>query len=90
MFPLMARIKSLQETVENPAVQVPAFPDGLSQREVEVLRLIAAGKSNSEIGDELFISPNTVAVHVRNILAKTNSPNRAAAAGYAMQRGLTT
>ena len=51
----------------------PAVLDGLSQREVEVLRLLAAGKSNREIADALCISLNTVATHVRNILAKTGA-----------------
>ena len=55
-----------------------------------MLRLIASGKRNREIAEELFISPNTVANHVRNILAKTASHNRAAAAGYATQHGLTS
>ena len=90
MKPLMERVKGLQESSLAQQVREPAYPDGLSHREVEVLRLVAAGKSNPEIGRELFISSNTVANHVRNILNKTNTPNRIAAAGYAMQRGLTS
>ena len=66
----------------------PAYPDGLSVREVEVLRLVAAGKSNREIAETLFISLNTVATHVRNILTKTGSTNRTEAAAYAMRHGL--
>ena len=62
-------------------------PDGLTQREVEVLRLIAAGMSNREIGEELFITLNTVARHVSNIFSKINASNRTSAASYAIQRG---
>ena len=62
--------------------------DGLSAREVEVLRLVAAGRSNREIGAVLFISPNTVANHVRAILQKTTAANRAEATAYAARQGL--
>ena len=65
-----------------------ASPDGLSQREVEVLRLVAAGKSNREIADALCISLNTVATHVRNILTKTGTANRTEAAAYILRQGL--
>ena len=64
------------------------YPDGLTQREVEVLRLIALGKSNQEIAEELFISLRTVANHVTNILNKTSAPNRTSAAAYASRHGL--
>src|SRR5438309_2157516 len=49
-----------------PDAAPPPHPDGLSPREVEVLRLIAAGRSNREIGEHLMISPNTAANHVRS------------------------
>jgi DNA-binding CsgD family transcriptional regulator/pimeloyl-ACP methyl ester carboxylesterase len=62
--------------------------NGLSAREVEVLRLIAAGKSNPQIADELVISLNTVQRHVSNILAKTGLSNRTEAASYATRHGL--
>jgi NarL family two-component system response regulator LiaR len=61
---------------------------GLSHREIEVLRLLAAGKSNQQIADELVISLNTVNRHVSNIYAKTGAANRAEAASYATRRGL--
>jgi predicted ATPase/DNA-binding CsgD family transcriptional regulator len=64
------------------------YPAGLTRREVEVLRLIAAGKSNREIADRLFLSSNTVANHVRNILAKTNTANRTEAAAFALRASL--
>ena len=68
--------------------RIPAYPDGLSAREVEVLRLIAAGKSNREIADALVISLYTVYRHVNHIFAKTGVANRAAAATYAHRHGL--
>src|SRR6266511_58996 len=71
------------------APAVPAWPAGLTGREVEVLRLIAAGRSNRAIAQALFISPNTVLRHVSNIFAKTGVANRAEAAAYATRQGLT-
>ena len=65
-----------------------APPDHLSERETEVLRLVAQGKSNQQIADELVISRNTVRRHVSNIFDKTNLANRAQAAVYAQQHGL--
>ena len=67
------------------APAVSAVLDDLNQREVEVLRLLAAGKSNREIADALCISLNTVATHVRNILTKTGTANRTEAAAYALR-----
>ena len=61
---------------------------GLSSREVQVLRLVAAGKTNQEIATALFRSPNTVASHVRNILGKTQAANRAEASAFAVRHGL--
>ena len=61
---------------------------GLSEREVQVLRLVAAGKTNQEIATVLCRSPNTVAIHVRNILGKTQAANRAEAAAFAVRHGL--
>lgn len=60
----------------------------LTDREREVLRLVAAGRTNKEIGDELFISAKTVSVHVSNILAKLEASSRTEAAAVAHQRGL--
>ena len=88
MRPLMERAVAHREQAETMPFKASAYPDGLTQREVEVLRLICGGKTDREIGEELFISVNTVGNHVRNILNKTNSANRAEAASYANQRGL--
>ncbi len=63
-------------------------PDGLTDREVEVLRLLAAGLSNRAIGERLFISTNTAANHVRSILIKTGAANRTQAAMYAADHQL--
>jgi putative flavoprotein involved in K+ transport len=61
---------------------------GLTAREVQVVRLIAAGKTNREIGVELGISENTVARHVQNILAKLRVPSRTAATAFAFEHEL--
>jgi DNA-binding CsgD family transcriptional regulator len=63
-------------------------PDGLTEREVEVLRLLAAGLSNRAIGERLYISANTAANHVRSILTKTGAANRTQAAMYAADHEL--
>jgi pimeloyl-ACP methyl ester carboxylesterase/DNA-binding CsgD family transcriptional regulator len=63
-------------------------PAGLSRRELEVLRLIAAGRSNRDIAEELVISRNTVDRHVSHILAKIGAANRAEAAAYAAKQRL--
>ena len=63
-------------------------PDGLTSREVDVLRLIAAGRSNKEIAAELFLGEATVKTHVNRIFAKTKSRDRAQAVAYAHRNGL--
>jgi DNA-binding NarL/FixJ family response regulator len=62
--------------------------NGLTQREVEVLRLVAAGRTNRAIAAELFLSEKTVSRHVSNIFAKLDVPSRAAATVYAYEHGL--
>ncbi len=64
------------------------YPDGLTQREVEVLRIITQGKSNREIGDELVIAESTVRRHVSNIYDKIGVSNRTEAARFALAQGL--
>jgi pimeloyl-ACP methyl ester carboxylesterase/DNA-binding CsgD family transcriptional regulator len=63
-------------------------PSEFSSREIEVLRLLAAGRSNQQIADALVISPSTVLHHVTNILTKTGCHNRTEAAVYARDRGI--
>ncbi len=89
MAPLVGKVTALQGGMLSTPAKSPAYPDGLSSREVEVLRLIAAGKTDREIGGELFISVRTAGHHVSNILNKTGSANRAEAATYAAMNGLT-
>src|SRR5260370_17514703 len=64
------------------------FPDGLTAREVEILRLLAIGRTNKDVSLVLAISLNTVATHVRNILNKTQCANRTEAAAYAVRHRL--
>jgi DNA-binding NarL/FixJ family response regulator len=61
---------------------------GLTQRELEVLKLIATGKSNREIASTLVISEHTAARHVQNILAKLDVPSRTAAGAFAFEHDL--
>ena len=68
--------------------QAPAIPDGLTQREVEILGLIAQGLTNTEIAERLFLSNHTVKTHINRIFAKTGSRDRVAAIGYAQRHGI--
>jgi len=65
-----------------------ATEDELSPREIEVLRLIAAGNSNKQIGDQLFIGEATVKSHVTNILSKLSANDRAHAVTIGLKRGI--
>ena len=64
------------------------WPRDLSDREVEVLRLIAHGHTNRQMADELQVSPKTIGRHVENVYAKIGVSSRAAAAVFAMQERL--
>lgn len=64
------------------------LPGGLTAREVEVLHLVAAGKTNREVAAELTVSEHTVARHLQNIFAKLDVSSRAAATAFAVERGL--
>lgn len=88
MGALERRASHRLETIGPPTESVH-YPAGLSRREVEVLRLVANGLSNREIAKILFRSENTVANHIRSILAKTDSANRAEAAAFATRNRLT-
>ena len=65
-----------------------ALPDGLTEREAEVLRLVASGRSNTQIAAALVLSEKTVARHLSNIFRKIEVGSRTAAAAYAFEHGL--
>lgn len=65
-----------------------SIPNPLSRRELEVLRLITEGASNTEIARKLYVSPNTIKTHVRNILGKLGVEHRLQAAVVALRHGL--
>ncbi|HEX5919987.1 MAG TPA: response regulator transcription factor, partial [Nocardioides sp.] len=71
-----------------PAPATSAHTATLTPREAEILALVAEGRSNGEIGKQLFISTKTVSVHVSNILAKLDAASRTEAAAVARRRGL--
>ncbi len=81
-------LRDLDDVGPHPRAERAALPNGLTEREVDVLRLVADGLSNREIGERLFISANTAANHVRSILMKTSAPNRTKAAVFATEHGL--
>jgi NarL family two-component system response regulator LiaR len=87
LSPAIAR-KVLQELSRPPSQPLTAEP--LTEREVEVLQVLATGKSNQEIAAELVISEATVRTHVSNILGKLHLASRTQAALYALREGLAS
>ena len=97
--PLLAQIRTLAERARiplqapvadpstAPSAHVPS-PYRLTRRELAVLRLLAAGRTNAQIGAELYISPKTASVHVTSILRKLGASNRVQAAALAERAGL--
>jgi DNA-binding NarL/FixJ family response regulator len=98
--PLLASIRALagraRIPLQAPSITSPAAPNpppaptpyGLTGRELAVLRLLAAGRTNAQIGAELYISPKTASVHVTSILRKLGVSGRAQAAAMAERAGL--
>ena len=82
-----ALLRAAQQGVARAPAAQP-LPDGLTDREVEVLALIASGLSNQEIAARLYVAETTVKTHVNRIFAKTGSRDRAQAAVYAHRHGL--
>jgi DNA-binding NarL/FixJ family response regulator len=85
--PEMAR-KLVDLVTQNPIAPSPSMAGELSEREIEVLRLIAAGLSNKEIAEKLFIAEGTAKNHVSNILSKLEARDRAQAVARAKELGL--
>jgi DNA-binding CsgD family transcriptional regulator len=71
-----------------PGTRHPALPDGLTEREVEVLSRLAAGRTNREVAEELVLSVGTVERHVANIYRKISAGGRAEATAYALRHSL--
>ncbi|HEX3334682.1 MAG TPA: response regulator transcription factor [Acidimicrobiales bacterium] len=78
----------LKAARQGAAARPTTLPDGLTDREAEVLALIASGLSNQEIAERLYVAETTVKTHVNRIFAKTASRDRAQAAVYAHRHGL--
>jgi DNA-binding NarL/FixJ family response regulator len=85
---MVEKVASLQEQLALPCPVTPVYPDGLTHREVEVLRLVASGKSSAEIAEELVLSRRTVERHISNIYSKTDSHNRSEVTAFAFTQGL--
>ncbi|MGD2103929.1 MAG: response regulator transcription factor [Anaerolineae bacterium] len=87
MHPTIARklMLELQRSSDLPPTEEP-----LTEREAEVLSLVAQGLTNQEIADNLFVSERTVRTHVSNILSKLHLANRTQAALYALRKGLAS
>jgi DNA-binding CsgD family transcriptional regulator len=86
--PALARADAIAAHLAAVKDAPPVYPSGLSAREVEVLRLVATGRTNRDIADALFLSEHTVRSHVRSILTKTRTDNRTGAAIFAREHDL--
>lgn len=87
--PKIAR-KLLRELADPPPKQQPSEVDPLTERELEVLKLVARGQSNAEISEQLVISEGTVRTHVSNILGKLHLASRTQATLYALRKGIAS
>jgi predicted ATPase/DNA-binding CsgD family transcriptional regulator len=90
VFQASSWFQQLEKLEESPEPNRPIYPAGLTQREVEVLQLVATGASNQQVADVLHISVRTVNTHMTNILNKTGCDNRTAASVFAIQRNLVS
>ena len=87
LHPIVA--KMVLEEISKPVKQ-PLTPDPLTEREVDIVRLVAQGLSNRQIADQLVIGEATVRTHVGNVLNKLHVANRVQATLYALRQGLTS
>ena len=86
--PTLDCIDEIEAIVPKNARSARLYPAGLTQREVDVLRLVAQGKTDAEAAEELFISPRTASQHLRNVYNKLGVNKRAAAASWATEHNL--
>jgi DNA-binding NarL/FixJ family response regulator len=85
-----AWIGQLERLEQAPATGKPAYPAGLTEREIQVLRLVASGATNQRVAEHLVISVRTVNTHMTSILKKTGCENRTAASAWAIQHNLVS
>jgi DNA-binding NarL/FixJ family response regulator len=94
MAPFTAQATAVAAEIEAALPSAPpgfvSYPDRLSAREIEVLQLVARGRSNQQIADLLVLSTKTVARHMSNIFDKIGVENRSGATAYAFEKGLIT
>jgi LuxR family maltose regulon positive regulatory protein len=81
-------LAALERDATHPALPAAGLPDPLSERELEVLQLIAAGKTNRRIASELFVSVGTVKTHINNLYRKLDAHNRTQAVARARELNL--
>ena len=86
---LLQRIRELDIPVKTRATTADAIRAALTNRELEIFKRLASGKSNHEIARDLSLSPNTVANHVASILVKLHLENRIQAAADAVRSGIS-
>jgi ATP/maltotriose-dependent transcriptional regulator MalT len=86
--PMLNRIDALRTRIATLTTAAPAYPAGLSAREVDVLRLVAQGLTNGEVAERLFLSPRTVSTHLQSIYSKLGVSTRTAASAFAIQHRL--
>lgn len=89
LHPSIAR-KVLQELGRPPAAPPSPGPDPLTERELEVLQLVAQGLTNQQMAEQLSVAEVTIRTHVSNILSKLHLANRVQATLYALREGLTS
>jgi DNA-binding CsgD family transcriptional regulator len=81
-------LKLIDELSPRQSAERATYPAGLTQREVEVLRLVARGMTDAEAAEELFISPRTASQHLRSVYNKLAVNNRAEATRVAVEQGI--
>jgi DNA-binding CsgD family transcriptional regulator len=86
--PALARMDALMARLPAARSSAVAYPDGLTQREVDVLGLLASGNTSQEIADALFLSPRTIERHITSVYRKIDARGRADATAYALRHGL--